>query len=342
MVYVSAERDLLRAFALEGGGVLTGAPPGEPPRSFAQSKCPNSHQGMPGGFLSLSAKGGVKDTAIIWASMPRWNLDALHHVVPGVLRAYRAFPEAGSSDLTELWNSDQGLEMGGDCGAIPVRYHEDLFFFAKGASPTIARGRVYLPTFSDELLVYGLGDGNEGIKLAATQELRGALSVTVPSGSFAPGSSIPLAFTAKNTGSKPWKAHQLDVRCRRFPGDPSDSQDGAGAPGLPIPTDVPPGGAFSAAASVVAARDEGAQYFRCSVALLGGAAHPTLPGESSADISLMVLRPDCANLRSRTDAIVAQFRAGTGLPAALQAPVERLRTEANARGCYLGMDAMVR
>ena len=60
-------------------------------------------------------------------------------VVSGVLRAFDA------SDLThELWNTRM----------VPAR--DDLGNFAKFVPPTVANGRVYVATFSNRLLVYGL------------------------------------------------------------------------------------------------------------------------------------------------------------------------------------------
>ncbi len=51
--------------------------------------------GMPGGLLSLSANGNTN--GIVWASCV-YTGDAVHDIVPGILRAYDA------NDLgTELW-----------------------------------------------------------------------------------------------------------------------------------------------------------------------------------------------------------------------------------------------
>jgi hypothetical protein len=58
--------------------------------------------------------------------------------VPGVLRAYDA------ATLRELWNSEEDAARDG------------LGLYAKYAPPTIANGRVYAPTFSNKVEVYGL------------------------------------------------------------------------------------------------------------------------------------------------------------------------------------------
>jgi len=93
--------------------------------------------GYPGGMVALSAAGGDRDTGIVWAIT---NMDdAEAQTVPGVLRAFDA------SDVAhELWNSDMN----------PTR--DRLGNLAKFAVPTVVDGQVFVPTFSNELVVYGL------------------------------------------------------------------------------------------------------------------------------------------------------------------------------------------
>ena len=92
----------------------------------------------PGGILSLSANGATPGTGIVWATHPISG-DANHAVVPGVLQAFDA------EDLTKLlWDSQMNAAR-------------DAFGnYAKFTPPTVANGRVYLATFSNELAVYGL------------------------------------------------------------------------------------------------------------------------------------------------------------------------------------------
>ncbi len=95
----------------------------------------NLTQAFPGGALSLSANGSDPATGIVWAS----------HPVPGspgqgVLRAYDA------SDISrELWNSE----------ADPST-HDRVGGHTKFNAPTVAGGKVYLGTTSNQLVVYGL------------------------------------------------------------------------------------------------------------------------------------------------------------------------------------------
>jgi hypothetical protein len=93
--------------------------------------------GNNGAVLSVSSNGSADSTGILWASYAATG-DANQSVRPGILRAIDA------SDVTkELWNSSAYVTDN------PGNY-------AKFNCPTIANGKVYLPTFSSQLVVYGL------------------------------------------------------------------------------------------------------------------------------------------------------------------------------------------
>jgi hypothetical protein len=93
--------------------------------------------GYPGGIVALSASGGQRDTGIVWATTSTDSAEG--QTVPGVLRAFDA------SDVShELWNSEMN----------PAR--DRLGALAKFAAPTVANGQVFVPTFSNQLVVYGL------------------------------------------------------------------------------------------------------------------------------------------------------------------------------------------
>ena len=95
-------------------------------------------QGLPGAMLAVSSNGNKAGTGILWASHPI-NGDANSSVVPGILQAFDA------TDVShELWNTN----WNGKRDAIGK--------FAKFVPPTIANGKVYMATFSNELQVYGL------------------------------------------------------------------------------------------------------------------------------------------------------------------------------------------
>lgn len=129
VMYVWGEDGYLQSYLLSGGKFA----------SLGQSAKPVP-TGMPGAMLSLSANGTVAGSAIVWASHPLVG-DANQAVRPGVLEAFDA------GDLTKvLWDSQQN---GGRDG---------FGNFAKFCPPTVANGKVYMATFSNQLAVYGLSD----------------------------------------------------------------------------------------------------------------------------------------------------------------------------------------
>jgi hypothetical protein len=88
--------------------------------------------------LSLSANGNASGTGIVWAAGP-YSGDANQKTVKGIVHAFDA------TNLTvELWNSRQNTSR------------DDVGNYAKFCPPTIANGKVYIATFSNKLLVYGL------------------------------------------------------------------------------------------------------------------------------------------------------------------------------------------
>jgi len=134
LVYVWGDTDTLKAFsyfngAFQASPVMAG--------TIRQGSAIGPHVVF-GGMLSLSAKGSVSGTGIVWASRSSGG-DANPSTQPGVLHAFDA------SDLSiELWNS----KLNGS--------RDGFGNFAKFSPPTIANGRVYLATFSNQLVVYGL------------------------------------------------------------------------------------------------------------------------------------------------------------------------------------------
>ncbi|HEX6908497.1 MAG TPA: hypothetical protein VF154_17905, partial [Terriglobales bacterium] len=86
--------------------------------------------------MSISANG--QQEGILWA--PTSNAgDPNKAIQPGILHAFDA-----TNLSNELWNSEQNSTR------------DRLGFFAKFNPPTVANGKVYLGTFSGQLLAYGL------------------------------------------------------------------------------------------------------------------------------------------------------------------------------------------
>jgi hypothetical protein len=129
-VYIWGENDWLKAYRFDPNTNTFDTNP------IVTSAAPSSF-GFPGSILSLSADGGKAGTGIIWATSP-FDRDANHFTVTGVIRAFDA------TTMQEIWNSKQNADR------------DDVGNFAKFNPLTIANGKVYAPTFSNNLAVYGL------------------------------------------------------------------------------------------------------------------------------------------------------------------------------------------
>jgi hypothetical protein len=140
LLYVWYEESHLQAFRMVNGAFEPNIDPNTGLLVPATTSTMAVPPGMPGGVLSISANGSAAGSGIVWATVP-YNGDAQPATVPGIFRAFDA------SDLSvELWNSRQNAAR------------DDVGNFAKFTPPTIANGKVYLATFSNQLLVYGLLD----------------------------------------------------------------------------------------------------------------------------------------------------------------------------------------
>ena len=130
-VYLWPENEPLRAIPFDRGTNTLDM-------THATSALVSGPTGHSGAVLSVSSNGDKDGTGIVWASYAASG-DAEHDVSPGVLRAFDA------NDVTkELWSNQRN------------RSRDDAGAYAKFASPTIANGHVYLPTFANQVVVYGL------------------------------------------------------------------------------------------------------------------------------------------------------------------------------------------
>jgi hypothetical protein len=130
-VYVWSENDPLRAIPFDHVSNLLS------PQSQLVSSAAGP-TGQSGAVLSVSSNGAQDGTGILWTSYASSG-DAEHTVSPGILRAFDA------NDVSkELWNNQQNSPR------------DAAGYYAKFAAPTIANGHVYLPTFSNRIVVYGL------------------------------------------------------------------------------------------------------------------------------------------------------------------------------------------
>src|SRR2546423_4457514 len=129
--YVWSENDPLRAIPFERASSLLSPQT----QTVFGGGGPN---GQSGAVLSVSSNGSQEGTGILWASYAATG-DAEHAVSAGILKAFDA------NDISkELWNNQQNSRR------------DAAGNYAKFAAPTIANGHVYLPTFSNRVVVYGL------------------------------------------------------------------------------------------------------------------------------------------------------------------------------------------
>jgi len=128
--------------------------------------------GNSGAMISTSSNGAVDSTGIVWVSHSN-NCDANQSRCPGILRAINA------NDVTkELWNSNMVA-------------NDNVGYYSKFVCPTITNGKVYLPTNSGKLLVYGLTGGSTDTCNGSNVALnKTAAASSAPSGSNPPSAAF--------------------------------------------------------------------------------------------------------------------------------------------------------
>lgn len=133
-MYLWGVHDVLRAYSFSAGQFNT-TPVGLGTTSAY----------YPGGVISMSSYKGVSGTGIVWALTSDAPDNDFYFgpgfTGPATLHAYDA-----NNVSTELWNSNQNVRDGAGV-------------FASFAPPVAVNGKVYVPTFSNQLLVYGLLNG---------------------------------------------------------------------------------------------------------------------------------------------------------------------------------------
>ncbi len=144
MIYLWGENDVGKAYKFDGKKFNT------TPFTKTAVRSPITGCGMPGSILSVSANGNTN--GIVWASSV-YTGDAVHDIVPGVLRAFDA-----NNLGVELWNSRQN------------KTRDDFGKLAKYVAPTVANGKVYMATFSKKVCVYGPRSASDPQTDAASED----------------------------------------------------------------------------------------------------------------------------------------------------------------------------
>lgn len=129
-IYIWPENEPLRAIPFDRTSNLLD----QPGAIVFSAGGPTGHSGA---MLSVSSNGSNVGTGILWASYA-FSGDAEHGVTAGILRAFDA-----SNVTRELWNNHQNVRDGAGT-------------YAKFSPPTIANGHVYLATFTNQVVAYGL------------------------------------------------------------------------------------------------------------------------------------------------------------------------------------------
>jgi hypothetical protein len=219
-VYVWGSNDKLKQFPFNGT-ILSSTTP-----TFISNVTVNPNPSMPGGILAISSNGQTAGTGVLWATTVLSG-NANNDVRPGVLRAFDA-----TNVSIELWNSQQNATR------------DDFGNLAKFNVPTVDNGRVYLPTFSNQLVVYGLLNGLPAAPASLTATLApsgvdvnlswpavsGAVQYTLERRSGSSGNFIPIATlnapttTYQDTGLQGGTMYTYRVRAQNSTGASSPAE----------------------------------------------------------------------------------------------------------------------
>jgi hypothetical protein len=134
-LYVWGVHDVLRAYRFSNGRFNT-----------TPADVGTMQAYYPGGVLALSSHLGTPGTGILWA-ITSDTPDQGFYFGPGFTGSATLHAFDANNLKNELWNSDQD----------PLR--DGLGTFASFAPPVAVNGKVYVPTFSNQLVVYGLLKG---------------------------------------------------------------------------------------------------------------------------------------------------------------------------------------
>jgi hypothetical protein len=139
VVYVWGENERLKAYNFDFATKRIASFRGEGTQIASGNMDPPG--GMPGGRLVVSSNGTTAGTGVVWGVYPVQG-NANSAVVHGALVAYDA-TAVTNGVLKQLFHSD----------AKPAN---DMGNFAKYSTPVVANGKVYVGTFSNKVVEYGL------------------------------------------------------------------------------------------------------------------------------------------------------------------------------------------
>lgn len=190
-LYLWGQSDYLKVFPFNGSTFATSP-------SYTGSIQAIGH---PGGSLSISANGS--SNGILWAATnsqgQSGGLGAWHATEPGILYAY------GLPNMTALWNSHQNATR------------DDCNNYAKFIPPTIANGKVYLPSFgtaqtnSGQVCVYGQLSASSPLIPDGTYvitSVHSGMAIDDPGFSTTYG-KVMTQYPVNNGTNQQWMVHNL-------------------------------------------------------------------------------------------------------------------------------------
>jgi hypothetical protein len=168
--------DVLKAYSVAADGTVN---------QVAAGQTDGVGLGYQGAGLAISSNGNDPASGIVWALTPTDNYSWLR---PGVLRAYAA---SSTGVFQQLWSDADPVS--GDGG----------YFMSRLSQPLIANGRVYVPTFSSQVVVYGVLPQASGLpSIHAAGGSPGLNCQWRPESAATSGSPFPQSFCGP-AGSSP-------------------------------------------------------------------------------------------------------------------------------------------
>jgi hypothetical protein len=175
LLYDWGANDTLKAFSYNG---TTGCAH-QPPDCFSPGSHGTANQIWPGGILTLSANGSASGSGVLWATVATSPGAENSPPVTGALYAFDA-----SNVATELWNSDMDAAR------------DSLGNFAKFVPPLVASGKVYVATWSKQVVVYGILAPTVTSVSPTTGPIAGGTPVTLTGTHFASGTRVTFGGAA--------------------------------------------------------------------------------------------------------------------------------------------------
>jgi hypothetical protein len=147
MLFTWGENESLRAWKIDiKTGIVTFVGRSAEVASAAEAVAPTGIGGMPGGMLSLSSNGQIPNSGIVWALAPI-DGDANHAVVEGIARAY----DATNLDSNPIDAFTPRLKLLWDSKSAGIKFNHSKF-----CTPTVADGRLFVPTYDGRVDMYVL------------------------------------------------------------------------------------------------------------------------------------------------------------------------------------------